>query len=97
MTTNKPAHSVSIGTIQATIWENVTDLGTFYRLGLAHCYRKDDTWATSRYFGEYDLDSLIQAIQECQNWIQNHKKPEAAVLSFPKVENEDEETPPVEN
>lgn len=93
MTENKPVHTISLGTIQCTVWKNTSDLGTYYRLHIVRLYKRSDTWEKSQYFGEYDISPLIQVIQQCEGWINSQKSLETAVLSFPRVEIDDEETP----
>ena len=97
MTDNKPVHSISMGTLQATIWENTSDLGTFFRLNLVRCFKGTNGWEKSRYFCEYDLTNLKMLISDCEVWIRENTKHGTEPLTLPSVDHEDDETPSTEN
>ena len=97
MTENKPVHSITIGTIQCVVWKSSNSLGEYFRIQLVRLYKRSDTWEKSQYFSEWDIASLIQIVQQCENWINAQKSLDTAVLTFPKVDNENDETPPTEN
>jgi hypothetical protein len=95
MNENKPVHTLSYGTIRVTIWENESDLGTFFSIGIHRVYTKDGKWEKSSYFSEYDIPILSKAIFDVHAWLQNHKKTDVQPLCLPAVINDD--VPPVEN
>ena len=97
MTENRPVHSISMGTLQASIWENSSDLGTFFRINVERAFRGTNGWEKSRYFCEYDLENLRKLISDCEIWINANTKHGAQPLRLPSVDNEDDETPSTEN
>ena len=88
--TNKPVHTLSYGTVQVTIWQNESELGTFFNVGIDRIYNKNNSWEKSRYFSQYDLCLLSKAILDAHTWIQNNKKAQVSDLHLPAICNVDE-------
>jgi len=91
MTENKPAHSMSYGTLQITIWEQKSELdgGSFFRVCFNRAFKDQDTWGRSRYFLENDLPVLSKAILDAHTWIQSNKKTDDELKLPVLVEIED--------
>jgi len=55
-TANQPVARVQIGRIEAAIWENQSDDGSFFSVTVKRRYRdKDRNWQTTSGFGRDDL------------------------------------------
>lgn len=42
--TTGPAHKLRIGTLQATIWRNLADKGSWYSVKLTRDFKTDEGW-----------------------------------------------------
>ena len=69
----KPAHVIKTerGGIQLSIWEKRGRNGVFYNVAIEKRYKAEDgTWKTANSQAEWELEPLIDAIREAQDWIQ---------------------------
>lgn len=69
----KPAHVIktSKGGIQLSIWEKSGRNGVFYNVAIEKRYKAEDgTWKTANSMAEWELEPLIDAIREAQDWVQ---------------------------
>ena len=53
--TTSPAYKLRIGTLQATIWRNLSDKNNWYSVKLTRSYKVDDGWRETDNLGADDL------------------------------------------
>jgi hypothetical protein len=58
----QPIKTLRAGRIQAAIWENHSDKGSFYNVTVSRSYKDGDTWKSSDSFGRDDLLVLAQLL-----------------------------------
>ena len=51
----QPIKTLRAGRIQAAIWENHSDKGSFYNVTVSRSYKEGDSWKSSGSFGRDDL------------------------------------------
>lgn len=65
-----PIHKIRIGAIQAAIWRNKTEKGTFHNVTVKRGYKdKDGEWKDTDSFGRDDLLVLAKVIDHAHSWI----------------------------
>ena len=63
-----PVASVRVGSIQASIWRNTNDAGTFYSTKFRNSYKdKDGKWHDTDGFGPSDLLELAKAADKAHD------------------------------
>jgi tRNA A22 N-methylase len=66
----KPLHHIRYGTVEASIWENLTQgEAAFYNVTFAKHYKDGDEWKTSQSFGMGDLLELSKVADHAHTWI----------------------------
>ena len=64
-----PVHKVRIGYVEATVWRNEGDNGTWYNITCRRSWKDDkDEWQNSDSFGLRESCQLIQALQMATAW-----------------------------
>jgi hypothetical protein len=66
---SQPARKLRIGTLQATIWRNSGDNGTWYSVQLTRGYKTDEGWRESDSLGFDDLLSAAKLLDQAHTWI----------------------------
>lgn len=65
----EPAHRVKIGYVEATVWKNEGDTGTWYNITCRRSWKDDkDEWHESNSYGTREACQLTQAIQMATAW-----------------------------
>lgn len=78
MATNKPAHTVKLGRVKATIWRNETKFGTRYTVNFSRTYKaQDGSLKNSDSFDAQDLPLIEKLSEEALRWVA--MRPEQAV------------------
>lgn len=72
-----PVHTIRKGLIKATIWQNETEKGTFYRTTIMNLYRKGEKWKSSNSFTRDQLLVVARLAQEANAWIYENAKKDA--------------------
>jgi hypothetical protein len=67
----RPAHSLRMGPLSATVWGNRRESGTmFYSVQLSRSYRdSSDEWQQTNYFNQADLLNLAKLAERAEEWI----------------------------
>ncbi|MBY0527981.1 MAG: hypothetical protein K2R98_31580 [Gemmataceae bacterium] len=69
MDKQKPAHEVRLGTIKATIWENVTRSGSFFNVTIHRLYKEGEEWKQATNFARNDLPLVAKVADQAHSWI----------------------------
>ena len=64
-----PAHKIRIGTLQATIWRNSGDKGTWYTVNLTRGYKVEEGWRETDNLGFDDLLTAAKLLDQSHSWI----------------------------
>jgi len=65
-----PAHKLRIGVLQATIWRNTSEKGTWYSVQPSRSYKQgDETWNETDSLGFDDLLAMAKLLDEAHSWI----------------------------
>lgn len=73
MTNAKPITQIRLGSVRASIWENLTSSGSRYNVTVGRVYQKDGEWKTSSSFGQEEVLVLCKALDMAYLWIAEHK------------------------
>jgi hypothetical protein len=67
----RPAHSLRMGALSATVWGNRRESGTtFYSVQLSRSYRdSNEEWQQSNYFNQADLLNVAKLAERAEEWI----------------------------
>ena len=65
-----PAHKLRISNLQATIWRNISEKGTWYSVSPSRSYKQgDETWKETDSLGFDDLLTMAKLLDEAHTWI----------------------------
>ena len=65
-----PAHKLRISNLQATIWRNISEKGTWYSVTPSRSYKAgDETWKETDSLGFDDLLAMAKLLDEAHTWI----------------------------
>jgi hypothetical protein len=65
-----PAHKLRISNLQATIWRNISEKGTWYSVSPSRSYKQgDETWKETDSLGFDDLLAMAKLLDEAHTWI----------------------------
>lgn len=81
---NRPAHTIRYGTIQAAVWRNVVDNGNatrpMYSVTFSRSYKDGDgNWKDSNSFGFDDLLLLAKVANDAHSYIHGMRQKDADV------------------
>src|SRR5262249_4090092 len=65
----QPIKTLRAGRIQAAIWENHSDKGTYYNVTVNRSSKEGDTWKSTASFGRDDLLVLAQLLGSAYTFI----------------------------
>ena len=65
----KPVHEIRLGRIKAAIWENETENGSRYNVGISRLYKDGDNWKDSTSYGRDDLPLVARVADLAHLWI----------------------------
>ena len=75
---SSPAHKIRISNLQATIWRNVSDKGTWYSVNPARSYKQgDETWKETDSLGFDDLLTMGKLLDLAHTWIMHQQQADA--------------------
>ena len=75
---SKPAHKIRFGNIQATIWRNTSEKGTWYSVTPTRSYKQDDeTWRETDSLGFDDLLAMAKLFDLAHTWIMHQQQADA--------------------
>ena len=67
---SSPAHKIRFGVLQATIWRNSSDKGTWYSVQPSRSYKQgDETWKETDSLGSDDLLPMAELHRQAFVWI----------------------------
>ncbi|AGA31687.1 hypothetical protein [Singulisphaera acidiphila] len=67
---SSPAHKLRIGVLQATIWRNTNDKGTWYSVTPQRSYKQgDETWKETDSLGFDDILAMAKLLDQAHTWI----------------------------
>ena len=75
---SKPAHKIRIGVLQATIWRNSGDKGSWYSVTTSRSYKQDDdAWKETDSLNFDDLLPMAKLLDLAHTWIMNQQQADA--------------------
>jgi hypothetical protein len=76
---SQPAHKVRIGVLQATIWRNRSEKGSYwYSVVPSRSYKQgDETWKETDSLGFDDLLSMAKLLDQAHTWIARQMQADA--------------------
>jgi hypothetical protein len=78
---SQPAHKLRDGCLQAVIWRNHGERGTYYTVNVARSYRQgDETWKETDSLNADDLLPMAELLREAYAWIKTQKRADAKGL-----------------
>ena len=66
---NSPAHKIRISNLQATIWRNSGDKGSWYSVQLTRGYKTDEGWRETDNLGFDDLLTAAKLLDQAHTWV----------------------------
>lgn len=74
MSENQPVNKVRIGPIEAAIWENRGEKGTFHSVTFSRSYKKNEEWKNTDSFRAEDLLLLSKTAEKAFDWLYENDK-----------------------
>jgi hypothetical protein len=72
-TNKKPTHTLRCGNIKATIWQNVSEKGSFFATTFSRPFKDQaGEWRNGTSFGLSDLEALLTVAREAKEWMAAH-------------------------
>ena len=69
-TLNQPVHRIRMSRVEAAIWQNRGESGTWYNVTLSRSYKNaNDEWKSSDSFSVDDLLVVAKVANEAHSWI----------------------------
>ena len=68
---NGPAHRIRIGNLQATIWRNLAERGSWYSVTLKRSFKTDEGFRETENLGFDDLLPARKLLDQAHTYIQN--------------------------
>jgi hypothetical protein len=71
MSTNKPAHTLKIGSLYASIWLNTSQQGgnSFYMTTIERRYREGNEYKSTGSYNHEDLLNVARLAQRAEEWV----------------------------
>jgi hypothetical protein len=67
---NQPVHHIRMSRIEAAIWQNQSENGTWYNVTLSRSYKDgNDEWKSADSFSADDLLLVAKVADEAHSWI----------------------------
>lgn len=66
---SSPAHKIRIGSLQATIWRNHAEGGTWYSAKLTRGFKTDEGWRETDNLGYDDLLPAAKLLDLAHTWV----------------------------
>jgi hypothetical protein len=64
-----PAHKIRISNLQATIWRNSGQNGTWYSVNLSRGFKTDEGWRETDSLGQDDLLPAAKLLDLAHTWV----------------------------
>ena len=75
---SSPAHKIRSGVLQATIWRNTGDKGTWYSVIPVRSYKQgDETWKETDSLNADDCLAMAELLREAYAWIKMQRRADA--------------------
>lgn len=74
MAKNKPEHTINVGLVQITIWNNKTDKGSFKTITINRSYKDGDDWKTTNSLKANDLSLVEVGVRKALEYIYLREK-----------------------
>jgi len=69
-TNNTPANTLRCGNIKATIWQNVSEKGSFFSTAFSRPFKdQSGAWRNGTSFGLNDLEAVLTVEHDAKEWI----------------------------
>jgi len=70
---NKPANTLRYGNIKTTIWENLSEKGSFFSRTFSRPFKNQSgAWRNGNSFGLNDLEAFVTVACDAKEWIAAH-------------------------
>ena len=67
---SKPSVKFRVGNMNAAVWKNDTENGSFFSVTLVRSYKDSSgEWQNSDSMGSGDLLNAMMALERCEKWI----------------------------
>jgi hypothetical protein len=91
-TMSSPAHKLRIGNLQATIWRNTSDKGTWYTVTPNRSYKQgDETWKETDSLNFDDLLTMAKLLDQAHTWIVDQMQADSKARKARKEANDGDE------
>lgn len=88
---SSPAHKLRIGVLQATVWRNTSDKGTWYSVSPSRSYKQgDETWKETDSLGTDDLLAMAKLLDQAHTWITKQTQADANARKARKAADDGE-------
>ena len=89
---SSPAHKLRIGVLQATIWRNISEKGTWYSVTPSRSYKQgDETWRETDSLGYDDILAMAKLLDEAHTWITRQMQADSKARKARQATNAGEE------
>jgi len=68
-----PVHTARAGTVNASVWETVTEKGPQFKVIISRMFRKDEQWQRGHTFYDDNLAAVVEAVGKAQQWIERRR------------------------
>ncbi len=72
-TKNPPIHKIQNGRVQASIWDHVSEKGSFLSVTFKIGYKQGEDWKDGHSYQTHELDQLIDAAIDAKEWMRQHR------------------------
>lgn len=66
---NKPVHTIRLGNIRATIWQNERESNIRHSVTICRGYKEGETWKDTQSFNRDDLPRVVRCADLAYQWI----------------------------
>ena len=73
----KPVHKIRLGGLQATVWKNHGDKGSWYSVIPCRSYRQEENWKETDSLGFDDLLPMAKLLDLAHSWIMHQHQADA--------------------
>ena len=73
-TKNPPIHKIQNGRVQASIWEQTLEKGSFLTVTFKIGYKKGEEWKDGHSYQAHELEALIDTAIDAKDWMLNHRQ-----------------------
>ena len=89
---SSPAHKIRFGVLQATIWRNSSDKGTWYSVQPSRSYKQgDETWKETDSLGSDDLLPMAELHRQAFVWIARQQQADSKARKAKQEANNGDE------